>query len=153
MPLQYPLINGEYYDFASCSFDIAGTRFPGGLEEINYEDGLDPGEVRGNSTQLIGTTLGTYTASADFSAYLPQMDEFRSVLVRKYGNVYAARFNITLVLERNSLTSTVEILGVRVKKISAAHKSGNDALMEKAELHVLGIIRNGVLPYPGFKKP
>lgn len=153
MAMQYPYVNGEYYDFASCSFDIAGTKFPGGLEEINYEDGLEPGEVRGNSAQLIGTTLGTYSASADFSAYLPQMAEFRATLVRKYGSIYAARFNVTIVLERNSLTSTVEILGARVKKISAAHKSGNDALMEKAELHVLGIVRDGVLPYPGFRKP
>lgn len=153
MAIQYPLVNGEYPDFASITFDFSGSKMPGGLEEVNYDDGMEPGEVRGNSAQLIGTTAGTYNATGDFSAYLPQMDELRGMLIRKYGGLYTARFNMTLVIERGSITSTVELLGVRIKKFSAAHKSGNDALMEKAELHVLGIMRNGIPPFPGFKKP
>lgn len=151
-PLRYPLTNGEYPDFASITLDLGGFKIPGGIEELNYEDGLEPGEVRGNSAQLIGTTVGTYAATADFSCFVPQMDEIRSVLTRR-GGLYVARFNITAIIERGSITSTVEILGCRVKKISGAFKSGNEALMQKAELHVLGIVTNGQLPYPGFKKP
>lgn len=151
-PMKYPLTNGEYPDFASISLDFGGFRLPGGLEELNFEDGLEPGEVRGNSSQLIGTTVGTYSALADFSAFVPQMNEIRDALARR-GGLYLARFNITAIIERNGFTSTVEILGCRIKKISAAHKSGNEALIEKAELHVLGIVRDGVLPYPGFRKP
>jgi hypothetical protein len=151
-PLRYPLTNGEYPDFAAITLDFTGFKMPGGLEELNYEDGLEPGEVRGNSAQLIGTTVGTYSASADFSCFVPQMQEIRTLLQRR-GGLYTARFNITAIVERGSITSTVEILGCRMKKISAAFKSGNEGLMQKAELHVLGIVTDGVLPYPGFKKP
>jgi len=151
-PIRYPLVNGEYPDFAALALDFTGFRLPGGLEELNFEDGLEPGEIRGNSMQLIGRTPGTYKATADFSCFVPQMDEVCAILDRR-GGLYVATANITAIVERGSITSTVEILGCRVKKLSAAFKSGNEGLMQKAELHVLGIVRNGKLPYPGFKKP
>jgi hypothetical protein len=152
MAIAYPLVNGEYPDFASITMDIAGSRIPVGLDELNFEDGLEPGEVRGNASQLIGTTRGEYSASADFSCPLPQMQGITALLAAR-GGVYSTRFNIVINIKRGSILDTVEILGARLKKSSDAHQQGSDALKRKAELHVMGIIRNGELPYPEFKRP
>lgn len=150
--IQYPFTNGEYPDFSSITMDIAGTRMPVGLDELNFEDGLEPGEVKGNSSQVIGTTRGEYTSSADFSCPVPQMQSITALLAQR-GGVYSTRFNIVINMKRGGIIDTVELLGCRIKKISDAHQQGTDALKRKAELHVLGLIRNGELPYPEFKRP
>ena len=150
--VNYPLTNGEYPDFASITMDLMGTRVPVGLDELNFEDGLEPGDVRGNSSQVIGTTLGEYSATADFSCPIPQMQTITAMLAAK-GGVYSTRFNVVVNMRRGSIIDTVELLGCRLKKVSDSHQQGTDALKRKAELHVLGIIRNGEKPYPEFKRP
>lgn len=151
--VSYPFVNGDYPDFASITIDIAGTAIPVGLDELNFEDGREPGDVRGNSAQVIGTTPGEYSATADFSCPLPQMDTICSLLAARPGGVYGSRFNMVVKVKRGSIVQTYEILGARLKKLTDSHQQGSDALKQKAELHVLGIVRNGRPPYPEFKRP
>lgn len=151
--IDYPLVNGDYPDFASIALDIAGTNVPVGLDELNFEDGREPGEVRGNSSQVIGTTAGEYSATADFSCPIPQMDTICGLLASRPGGIYGSRFNVVVKIRRGSIVETNELLGCRLKKLTDSHQQGSDALKRKAELHVLGIIRNGRPPYPEFRRP
>lgn len=152
-PIDYPKVNGEYPDFASVNMDIAGSRVPLGLDELNFEDGREPGDVRGNSSQSLGTTPGEYNASGDFSCPIPQMEGIERLLATRPGGVYGARFDIVVNVKRGSLVLTYELLGCKLKKLSDAHQQGADALKRKAELYVSGIIRDGRPPYPEFKRP
>ncbi|UAW08055.1 hypothetical protein [Myxococcus phage Mx4 ts27htf-1hrm-1] len=152
MAIPYPLTNGVYPDFASITMLVAGERIPIGLTEINYEDNLEPGEVRGNSAQLIGRTLGQYSATADFTCFKPQMAEVLSVLQRR-GGIYQVSFNLVVSYERAATLHTDEVLGCRIQTLSDGHSEGTDGLTQQATLHTMGIVRDGRLPYAGFRKP
>lgn len=152
-PIDWPNVNGEYPDFASILLDIAGSRVPVGLDELNFEDGREPGEVRGNSSQDLGTTPGEYKATGDFSCPVPQMEGIERLLASRPGGVFGTRFDIAVTIRRGSVVLTYELLGCKLKKLGDSHQQGSDALKRKAELYVGGIIRDGRPPYPEFKRP
>lgn len=151
-PLPWPLVNGEYPSFCSIVAVILGERFPIGLTAVNYEDNLEPGEVRGNSAQLIGRTLGDYSATASFSAFKPQMSDILAILARR-GGIYQVSFNLIINIERAATLHTDEVLGCRIQTLTDDHSEGTDALVQQATLHTMGIVRDNRLPYAGFRKP
>ena len=67
--------------------------------------------------------------------------------------IHCTRFNVTIHMRRGGETHTVELFGCRIKKLSDAHQQGTDALKRKAELHVMGIVRDNQPPYPEFRRP
>lgn len=60
--LSYPDITGVRFDASSVELRLNGKRYIG-VQEAEYEQTLDPGEVRGFSSQILGYTRGVQKAS------------------------------------------------------------------------------------------
>ncbi len=61
MPVTYPLITGVRFDASSIELSLNGKRYIG-VTEMEYEQTLEPGEVRGLSAQILGYTRGIQKA-------------------------------------------------------------------------------------------
>lgn len=153
MPLQVPLINGEYPDWASTEIILVGKpRILGGFKAINYSHNLEPGEIRGNgSPQLIGRTLGEYKAEGDMELYLPQDKQLLDALGDGY---MAVSFDIIVAyrLPNQSTPTRDEILGCRLTSGESNLTQGTDGLARKRKLHVMLLRENGRDPFPNAQR-
>lgn|GEM_PF-3734371 len=140
--LTYPNINGHRFQPASCEITIAGLRIIG-IGELNYDDSLEPGELRGTTPYLIGTTAGIYKASGDMT--MPELEW--AILMAKLGPGYGEVRHLIQVMmfEPGTQASKHELVGTRIKKVGNAIKTDSaDGLMVKLELHPMYILRNGL---------
>jgi len=155
-PINYPDINGIRYDFSSIEFGVSPIFAPiVGIQAINYEDTLDPGEIRGTSPQVIGRTRGKYDAKADIVCYVAERELiFAAVAALATTSLIGYReqpFDITVSYSDYLQPNIVDnIVGNRIKKPSSAHKTGQEGLMTKIELHTMYILWNGRNPYLKF---
>lgn len=147
MPLNlpdYPTFNGKRHDWSSIKFDIQGARMRG-LKDLSYKHSLEPGELRGTAAQVLGRTLGTYSAEASFTCALAEYQ----ALITEMGTGYLEQeFNITAkyAVAKGDPINTVEILGCRIKSADNSHSQSNEPLMVKVELSVMLIRENGINP-------
>ncbi len=155
MAISYPLLNGVRYDHSSLDIRI-NNRAIFGIKSIDYSDNLEPGEVYGTGAQIVGRTRGQYKASGSFELYRAEYDEMVANLRQSFPNIGLYEINFDVVVnykpEGGIAMITDAIKGCRIK--SAAHNSsqGSEALAVKCELHVMYIIKNGVVPITGLKK-
>jgi len=77
MALPYPLSIGNRFDSSSVELKINGKRYIGALRG-NYEQTLEPGEVRGLSAQILGYTRGLQKCSGSF---MMLREEFQDLTV------------------------------------------------------------------------
>lgn len=140
--IKYPLINGHRYSAVSCEFTISGLRLLG-IQEMNYSDSLEPGEIRGTTPYPIGTTAGMYKAEGDMS--MPELEW--NVLMAKLGNGYGEIPQIIQIImaESGVQANKHELVGCRIKKVGHGFKvDSSDALMVKIDLRPSYILRNGL---------
>lgn len=147
--LQTPLLNGVRTDASSTLLSLDGLyyKFP----SINYEDGLEPGEVRGNQTQVMAYTRGIYKATGSFELYKSESDNFNFNLINNHLGTafYEIQFQIVLQYkaETNSTSiSVVSMPGVRINKMTNSSSQGSEAHKVKYDLTVPIIVRDGVFP-------
>src|SRR5688572_25532626 len=134
--LQYPLVNGHRYDFTSVEFDFDGYKPI--VKSISYKHTLDPGIVRGNKAQVIGTTRGKYDAEGSIEMYRLEWDGLTTELMKQGVGFLEARFNITVAYsERNSAVMVDRLVGVRLKSPDHNPTEGNDALVVKCDMHIM----------------
>lgn len=134
--MDYPLINGHRYSYASIEADVNGKKFYG-HREISYSQDLEPGEVRGAHSQLLGRTKGELKAEASLTTYMEEWKELLDAL----GDGYMEKsFDITVsYAEDGRPTVTDKLRGCRIKRVEESHSQGTDALAVKIDLHVLWI--------------
>ena len=136
----YPLVNGKRYDFSSIVLQLPERKILG-FKEINYSQKLEPGEVRGAHAQLLGRTRGNYTGEGSMTLYRQEADELRQAL----GDGYMEKeFDITVTYADDGQPTVTDILkACRIVGEDASHSQGQDPLVEKFDLSVLSIKKNG----------
>jgi len=141
--MDYPLINGHRYSYASIELDRNGKKFYG-HKEISYSQDLEPGEVRGAHAQLLGRTKGELKAEGSLTTYLEEWQE----LLDSLGDGYMEQaFDITVsYAEDGRPTVTDKLRGCRIKKVEESHSQGTDGLTMKIDLHILWIEYGGRKP-------
>lgn len=154
----YYTINQVRYQFASLelNFGIPGFGTPVlGLQSADYDDQLEPGELRGTSPAVLATTTGKYTATAKLKLpkaeagflvqQLNQLAQSIPVpsagLVPGYGQV---QWNATLnYYDIGQPFQSDQWFGCKVKKLADAAKVGNEPLMVDVDLFLMALSRNG----------
>ena len=129
--MEYPLINGHRYSFASIEVSVGGRRIVG-FREISYRVRREIGEVRGVHPEPLGYTRGEITYEATLVAYAEEAEE----LVRALGPGYMEQpFDITVTYaEEGQRTVTDQLLGCRITQIERDHSRGTDPLEVRFEL-------------------
>lgn len=144
--IQYPLINGNRFDFSSVEVVAESVLF-GGVKEITYTDSLEPGELRGNRSQLIGRTRGKYAVEASLTMFKSEFQQLITLLGSKGVGYMEVAFTVVVShSEPGNDVVTDTLLGCRIKKAEDQKQEGGEPLTVKAELHVMRLDRNGVTP-------
>lgn len=140
----FPNVNGITCDFASVRANIDGENYF--LGSINYSHECTPGEVEGNDAMLLGTTTGRYKANGSVEVYKATAAAIRA----KLGDGYLTkRFPITVNYQPPGSPIMTDVLEyARIVKEDDSHSKGTDALVEKWDLHIMKIVKNGVQPLP-----
>jgi hypothetical protein len=145
MPLQYPLINGNAFDFSSVEITIQGAKFFG-VKAISYKATLDPGIVRGNRAQVIGTTRGKYDAEGSIELYKLEFNEIVRVLSLLGFGFMEARFNIDVAFAEGANVAVDRLRTVRLKSHEDTLQEGNDPATVRCDLHIMYLQPNGADP-------
>jgi hypothetical protein len=154
----YYTINQVRYQFASLeiNFGIPGFGTPTlGLQSIDYDDNLEPGELRGTSPAVLASTTGKYSTSAKLkipkaeATFLTQaLNAFAFAnpdpstgLVMGYGQVqWTATLNY---YDIGQPLQTDQLFGAKIKKMADAGKVGNEPLYVYVDLFLMALSRNG----------
>ena len=141
--MTYPLINGIYPDHASIELKLKGTHCIA-TKEIQYDDTLEPGEVRGTHAQMLGRTLGEYKTSGSLTIFAPEWERLKQSL----GNGFMTKvFDIVVNYRPPGQSMTTDtLIGCRIKKVEKSSSSGTDPIAVKLELHIMRINWNGFDP-------
>jgi hypothetical protein len=135
------LINGNRFQFSNIELDAQGFRFKG-FTEINYQDSLEIGDVRGASQIALGETEGEYSAEGSATVFRREFDQLTARLGDGYGMI---RFPITITYANpGEATTTDRLPAVRIAGVENGHSQGTDALTMQITLKILAPIeRNG----------
>ena len=145
--MDYPLINGTRYSFASIELTLNGQRYVG-FKELNYNQDLDPGEVRGAHSQMLGRTRGDLKADGSISMF---EEEWNSLLAALGAGYMEVPFDVSAAYaETNSPTITDVLHGCRIKKVDKSRSQGTEGLVVKLDLSIVWITLNGVEPLKGM---
>lgn len=147
MPLSYPMVNGNRYDFSSVQITVPDiNRVFEGVKSVGYSDELSPGKLRGNRAQVVGRTRGQYEASANVEMYKSEAQQ----LIDALGPGYMERsFSITVAYSEPATPDLIivdTISGCRIKKVEDSGSEGEEAIATKFDLDALLILRNGKAP-------
>lgn len=145
-PLSYPLINGMKHDYSSVEISIDGAKFIG-VKEISYKHSLEPGEVRGTRSQLLGRTRGKYSAEGSMTLYLSEYQDLIAKLAAKGIGYLEQDFDVEVSYSgRNTDLVTDRLRGCRIKSADKSHSSGEEALVVKCDLHVMYLLESDKTP-------
>jgi len=149
MPIEYPLINGDRYDFASIVFHINGDVVLG-VKEISYKNSRERGEVRGTHPQKLARTRGQYKSEASATLYRREFDE----LVQKLGEGYMEIvFPITVSYANDGQPLVTDtIVGCTITEDDHSNSSGTDPTEVKITFDPMYILVNGVAPIKGLRR-
>lgn len=142
----YPLINGLRHDWSSIAIEVDGLKILG-FKSLSYKHSLEPGEVRGTHPQVLGHTLGTYTAEGSIEMYLSEANELKKQL----GDGFLSKvFNVVAKYspKKGDPVITDKLIGCRIKTSDKSFSQGNEPLAVKFDLFVMLLIEDGVKPLP-----
>ncbi len=138
--IQYPLINGHRFSYASLEILLNGLPPMLGIKSANYSDELMPGDIYGTAPQILGQTRGKQKATFDFEIYLLEWEILRASLGfggQGYGESYwIAQFGF---YEIGQPPKQDLITGIRVNKVESANADGTDGSFVKVTCSALRI--------------
>lgn len=140
------VINGNVYDYSSCTITINGIPYQG-VTEISYSDSLEPGELRGTGAYMRGRTRGEYKAEGSFTMGKKDFEPVKLALKRSLSGGFAeTAFLITVVYQETGDSDVITDLieGCRIIKQENSHGGNSDALVTKIDLSVYRIRWNGL---------
>jgi hypothetical protein len=133
--VNYPLIQGNYYDFSSVEFSVPG--YPasppyGGVLAVQSIDYTDSLEAKVEATNIIAV-----------------MATFGSALAKPQGYLEYGGLTITVNYYEPTMQALVTdtLIGFRFGKMADSHKTGQDVLMVDLDFKLLMLVRNGQYPY------
>lgn len=146
---KYPLVNGVRYSFASIELSVAGKVILG-AKEIAYTETLEPGELRGTSSQLLGRTAGDYSVEGSMTLYREEFDDLLGTL----GEGYLRKvFDVTITYaDEGAPTKTDKLVGCRIKSVEQSNSQGTDGLEVQLQLHVMYLVRDERAGIPNLRK-
>lgn len=153
MPVSYPLVNGSRCSWADLEIKV-NRKLAQAIQEISFSSKLEPGEVRGAGTRLMGRTRGQETHEASITLLAEEWHE----LLGQLGDAFGEKpFDISISYRLGDESSaakihTAQILGCRIKGVDDSHQQGTDATKVKLDLHPMDIIRDGKRISSGIKK-
>jgi hypothetical protein len=153
MSILQTLINGEAYSFSSIKLTSTVLGAPPLLERVravNYKHSLTPGELRGMSPKVLGTTKGEYAADGSLELYLEDWKLFRTGLFAMptlplVAGFMQKKFMVTVAYASEGCVPTIDVLrGCRIIEVSKAYSRGTDALFVQLSLHIMEVVEDGV---------
>lgn len=146
---KYPLVNGVRYSFASIEFNIAGKIILG-AKEIAYTEALEPGEVRGTGSQVLGRTAGDYSVEGSCTLYREEWDDLLDTLGEGY---LRKSFDVTTTYaDEGAPTKTDKLVGCRIKSVEQSNSQGTDGLEVQLQFHVMYLLRDERAGIPNLRK-
>ena len=146
MPLpQFPLVNGNRFDYSSVEIVIAGIPYRG-VQSISYKHALKPKKLYGTSAMPLGRTRGQYEPGE------PSMDMYKedyevlttALLALGLGGYGEANFQILVSYQEIGSSLIVDTLnGCRITEDEDSHKQGDAESIVKVTLDIMELLRNG----------
>ena len=146
MALSYPEINGARYSWSSVIVSFNGNQFLG-CTSVNYEDGVEPATLHGNTQSIIGLTAGQYNVTGDIEFYRAE----GQALISAIGDFWMNQAISVQVqyAEDGQPGVTTDTFTVRLVKKTISHSESNEALKMKFTMAFLTpVISNGISPIP-----
>lgn len=141
--MDYPLINGNRYSWASVRIRVGSTEYMD-VTEISYSHTMERGTVRGVGAQKLGMTRGEYDAEASITFLKEGFDQLVEALGEGYMEI---PFDVAVTYaDEGQDTNTDQLVGCRISSIEKNPSQGTDGLTVSCELDVQYIIENGVKP-------
>lgn len=142
-PIQYPDINGTRYGFSSITTSF-GSTITFGLKDIDYSNGLEPGEVRGTASYKLGRTRGELKSEASCTMYKLEFLQ----MIRAMGDGYMEVVQDIYVsyADDGQPTTTDTIVGARIKKHADAPKQGSEPATVKVDFDIFWVEEDGNVP-------
>lgn len=133
-------INGRVYDFSSTEVKIGAVGVAVNIQSLKYSTGLEPGELRGTSPEVQGTSVGELSNEASFTLSL----EDGVILTDALGDGFGTKeLQIVATFGDEGRPTIVDTLNrCRITKVDQSAESG-DPLVREFELHVPEILLNG----------
>jgi hypothetical protein len=163
MPIGYPLVSGNRFDASSIELQLNNRRYIG-IQEVEYEQTLEPGVVRGIGTpQILGLTRGIHSCSGrivmlreefqDFTIDLQNLSigllEANFLGMVTYSEVPPAAIPSGLV----GATSTDTIVGIRLTSTKHRFAQGSsDPIAVEMPFIARYILVNGIVPINNLLK-
>lgn len=148
------LINGHAWDFSSVQITVStpAPKFITRIASINYEQSLTPGQLRGNSAQVLALTRGQYEASGSMSLYREEYNLLIAALALApfppppAGYMQKSFEIIVNYGELDSIPSVDTLSGCRITRDSSQNQQGGDSLMVDLDFIIIRMLKNGLLP-------
>lgn len=137
-----PLINGNKFSYASAEVDVSGSRFFG-FQTLNWKQSVDHEKVPGSGTVDLGTTVGHYTAEADFTIVLSEWNR----LLAKLGPNYTTKpFNIgcSYIENPGDGLTLVQLKGVKIRSDEVSNEGTKGTVVKVTLTVTVPILTNGV---------
>ena len=144
----YPLINGNKYDWSSVELDIGDAGIFTGVKEITFTHSLEPGVVRGTRAEMIGRTRGEYTAEGSMVVYAEEYSEIITALGDGY---MEASFSITITYSATNVPVQVNrLIGCRITNVEGGGSQGTDPLEVSLDLSIFRVETGGLNAVSGI---
>ena len=144
----YPLINGNKYDWSSVELDIGDAGIFTGVKEITFTHSLEPGVVRGTRAEMIGRTRGEYTAEGSMVVYAEEYSEIITALGDGY---MEASFSITITYSDTNVPVQVNrLIGCRITNVEGGGSQGTDPLEVSLDLSIFRVETGGLNAVSGI---
>lgn len=141
------LVNGNRYDFSSVQANFGPLSFDT-IQAIQYEESLEPGIMRANSSKKQGRTRGEHDATGSITLIKEDVPALQALLAALgQGGWGEAVWDITVTYSAALVdpNPTVDVLiGCRITSISDDHSIGGDVLVQELSLDIMDITRNGL---------
>lgn len=152
MPADFKqLINGVPWDFSVVELTIStpSPQVISRISNINYTEGLTPGELRGTSPKLLGMSTGVYSGSGSLSIY---REEFNTMLghlklcaiPRLNAGWMQKIFSFKIMYgDRDRPPAIDDIRGCRFTNRASNNSQGGDPLMVDLDFIFIDMLTNG----------
>lgn len=151
-----PLYNDVKQSWAELEATIehdGGSFTTADWQSVEYDHGLEGGDVGGTGPAAISRTQGIYKCSAKVKMLRSSANRLRAQLAAINPAYGLVSFNLVVRWDLGTGESAidhVELRGCRLKKSALSTAAGSsDAIMEDVELHPLRIFENGLCPIGG----
>lgn len=140
MSLQYPLINGHTYSFASIELTVDGTVCVG-VTEVNYNEAINSVVVYGSDPRRAGRTIGPRKMTASLKLLRREWDVLLSGLGGNFGRTQI--LVIVAYSEGRDLPVITDTVQGYIEEVDSTNQEGTDPAAVKLTLDPTDITWDG----------